>query len=273
MDDLYQRLETEYFTSFDSRLRYLLAEYSIADLVDHIIKWLKDLDENDLKADEKYRFTLIFARDLFIGSDLSKEEKKKYYQTLKAAGFFQSLNEFLYSNNQGFCSYAIYTIGKFSQPENARYLEEAYEKEYRSVDPSLSYRCLSELSWLGSSQLSKYIDDLKNERNTFSKLTLAMFFRSRSDSNNEYDRLITDPELVNFIAPTKPNASKDELESRLANFDMQAFNSAWSSDRHSKPQRLKAAMSKFFNDFVYIKTEDEGHQNLLRAMGVDNKDF
>lgn len=270
MDHLYKKLESEYFVRFDLKLRYLLAEYTIEDLVTHIIKGLQAINEHDLETDEKYRYTLIFTRDLYIGSDLSKEEKKTFYQTLKAAGFFQLLSTYLYSNNQGFCSYAIYTIGKFSHLENAKYLEQAYEKEYRSVDPSLSHRCLSELSWLGSSHLPRYLDDLKNEGNILSKLTLALFFKGRTDLDNAYNDLMTDPELIHFIAPNKPDASRDELEVRLTNFDIQTFNSAWVGSRHTRAQRLQAAMSKFFHDFVYVKNDhDEGHQNLLRALGMD----
>lgn len=269
MDKLYQKLEHGYFLNFNGKLRYLLKEHSIADLVSHIIRWLNDFDEKASESDEKYRYTLSFARDLYIGSDLSKQEKEVFYENLRAAGFFLRLSEYLYSNNQGFCSYAIYTIGKFSQHENAQYLEQAYEKEYRSVDPSLSNRCLSELSWLGSNRLPAYIDDLKNQGSIFSKLTLVLFFQSRSNTNKEFEDLITDSHLIGFIAPNQPNVSRDELLSRLVNFDLQLFNSAWSHNKRSRPQRLMKAASEFFNNFVYVQTKDEGHQSLMRFLGMD----
>lgn len=132
MDDLLFFLQNEY--TFDCKLKFWVDKYSIENIVREIVEWLKIDNLN-------YFDTTTFARDFYIGSDLSQENKHIFYKELKRQGFFKELNTFLYSNNFSVCSWTIYTIGKFSNNENVDYLETAYETNFSLTNPILSYRC------------------------------------------------------------------------------------------------------------------------------------
>jgi hypothetical protein len=145
-----------------------------------------------------------------------------YYCELKKQGFFITLDKNLYSEDFGKCSWTIYTFGKFSNTENAIYLETAYEKKYSENDPILSQRCLNELHWLGSTKVETFLTKLNNLNDIISKLTLLMYWESHCESK-ELDRLLSDKELVTFISPNNENPSKDELIDKLNNFENHIF--------------------------------------------------
>ena len=115
MDTLLTFLQNEYIKKVDCNLRFLLDKYSVEEIVKRIIGWLGNDTLN-------YFDTTTFARDFYIGSDLNQEEKDSFYNELQRQGFFEHLNSFLYSTSFPVCSWTIYTIGKFSEPENARFL-------------------------------------------------------------------------------------------------------------------------------------------------------
>jgi hypothetical protein len=211
MNDLLTFLETEYIKKVDCKLRFLLGKYSIEEIVRAIVGWLNSGKSN-------YFDTTTFARDFYIGSDLTLEEKEIFYSELKRQGFFDRLSELLYSNNFNICSWSIYTIGKFSEEENARYLENAYEKYFISANPILAYRCLKELDWLGSKKAEHYLDELRKGTSIISKLILLFYWEPKSD-NKAFKELITDKGVLSFLAPSKSIVDMDEASIRLFAFE------------------------------------------------------
>lgn len=156
MDNLLEKLEQEYIGKYDSQLRHILEEYSITEIVNHIMQWLTiEWTETD---NLNYAEITTIARDFYIGSNLTEQEKDEYYVELKQQGFFKALDKNLYSIDIAKCSWTIYTFGKFSNSENATYLETAYEEFYSENNPVLSKRCLNELNWLGSKKVENYLD-------------------------------------------------------------------------------------------------------------------
>jgi hypothetical protein len=237
MDKLLQKLEKEYIVKYDCQLRHILQEYSIVEIVGHIIEWLKiEWKENDNLT---YADITTFARDFYIGSDLSEQEKDEYYNELKQQGFFNSLSKNLFSDDFGKCSWTIYTIGKFSNIENAIYLENAYEKLYAEKNPILSQRCLNELQWLGSNKVENYLAKLYKNNDIVSKLTLLMYWESHCEEI-ETDKLLTDKELIKFISPHNEKISKEEIIfSRLNNFENYIFK------LHNEDKKLKMTKENF----------------------------
>jgi hypothetical protein len=158
MDKLLEKLEREYTVKYDCQLRYILQEYSIVEIVNHIMQWLKiEWAEAD---NLNYADITTIARDFYIGSNLTEQEKDEYYCELEKQGFFITLDKNLYSEDFGKCSWTIYTFGKFSNSINAKYLEAAYEEFYLETNPILSKRCLNELNWLGSKKVEDYLSNL-----------------------------------------------------------------------------------------------------------------
>jgi len=240
MDKLLEKLEREYIGKYDCQLRHFLEEYSISEIVNHIMQWLTI--EWTEKDNLNYADITTIARDFYIGSNLTDQEKEKYYLELKEQGFFKALDTNLYSEDFAKCSWTIYTFGKFSNIENAAYLETAYEIKYSENDPVLSQRCLNELNWLGSKKIKTYLAKLYKDNTLISKLTLLMYWQPHCESV-ETDKLLSDKELVNFISPQNENISKDELIfDRLNNFENHIFKL-----RNEKP---KINMTK--NDFTII---------------------
>ncbi|MGB3199007.1 MAG: hypothetical protein WBB17_14885 [Saprospiraceae bacterium] len=237
MDKLLKKLEQEYIGKYDCQLRHILQEYSIAEIVTHIMNWLKiEWKEND---NLNYAEITTIARDFYIGSNLTKNEKEEYYKELKEQGFFLSLDRNLYSNDFSNCSWTIFTFGKFSQIENAIYLEKAYEEQFAEKSPILAHRCLSELEWLGSKKVEKYLDKLNNNNDIISKLTLLMFWESYCE-NIETDKLLSDKELIKFISPHNENVSKDEIIfPRLNNFENYIFK------LYNEDKKLKLTIEDF----------------------------
>lgn len=247
MDELLVKLEKEYIGKYDCQLRHILQEYSIIEIVNRIINWLTTewTDENNLN----YAEITTIARDFYIGSNLTELEKKDYYKELKEQGFFKVLNSNLYSENFAKCSWTIYTFGKFSNLENAKYLEIAYEKLYEKINPILSYRCLNELNWLGSSKVETYLTKLINDNSIISKLTLLMYWECHCE-DDEIDKLLSDKELIKFISPNNEDVSKDEIMfDRLNNFENYIFkiHNENNNSRMTKNEFVEIARTYFEN--------------------------
>jgi hypothetical protein len=160
-------LKNEY--SFDCNLNFLFEDITISELVSEIIDWI-------VNSKHDYVETLTFARDFHLGSDLSKNTKKEYYEELKKQHFFKVLENNLHCTDLEKISYTIYTIGKFSDNKNSFILENAYENSFKDKNLILSYRCLSELDWLESKKNLLYIEDLKIENSIYSNFILLYLF-------------------------------------------------------------------------------------------------
>ncbi|WPV67004.1 hypothetical protein [Chitinophaga sp. LS1] len=147
MDNLREFLEDKYITKHEEQYPF---EKIASDILDF------------LNADiENYFDVTGFAKDIYLAAFLTQEQKKYFYNELKSRDFFKQLNTFLYSDNFSIYSWTIYTIGKFSNSENADYLEKAYETSFSLTNPMLSYRCLNELSWLNSKKTVHYLSKLE----------------------------------------------------------------------------------------------------------------
>lgn len=267
MDKLLLKLEQEYIGKYDCQLRHILQEYSIAEIVNHIMEWLKiEWTEND---NLNYAEITTIARDFYIGSNLTEQEKDEYYKELKKQGFFIALDTNLYSGDFAKCIWTIYTFGKFSNIENVTYLETAYEKFYAETNPILSQRCLNELNWLGSKKVETYLTKLHNDNDIISKLTLLMYWECHCESE-EKDKLLSDKELIKFIAPHSENVSKDEIIlDRLNNFQNYIFK------LHSENNKISMTRNEFTetakNYFENIRVEidldtEREHQEFLKSL-------
>ena len=261
MDTLLTFLQKKYIKQLDCNLRFLLDKYSIEEIVREIMVWLKVDNLN-------YFDTTTFARDFYIGSDLTQEEKDNFYNELQRQGFFQQLNNFLYSNVFAVCSWTIYTIGKFSHNDNASLLETAYETNFRLTNPILSYRCLNELSWLSSNKVDQFLEELKLDNSVKSKLILLYYYESDSD-NRKFKELLTDKELISFIIPNERMIDKEEeISNRLfafENYITEIYNTETQIDR----QNFENLAKSFFNAFVLDNSVDKEHSEFLKHLSGD----
>lgn len=193
--------------------KYLIspeAEYSVEDVANEVISLFNNKKEN-------YIDVTGFAKDYYLSSSLTDDHKDSFYGILKAAGFFQQVSTSLYSKDFSVCSWSIYVLGKFSNGENAVFLETAYET-YFLKNPILSYRCLSELEWLNSEKIDGYLSALNDERSIIAKLILLFYWEIRGD-NPAYRYLLTDKELIEFIAPGVVLVDREETSMRLFQFE------------------------------------------------------
>jgi|688.fasta_scaffold717119_1 hypothetical protein len=191
MNDLLNFITLEY--KYDCKLKFLIEKYSLVKIVSEIIELVK-IENSDLIE------VMTFARDFYIGSDLNEEEKANYYSELNKQNFFQELNKHLYSEKIGISNYAIYTFGKFSNKENSKYLETAYETKFRNENSISSYQCLSELEWLKSVKVKEYKKHLKSEKSLSSKLTLIYLYE-RWSNEIEIEKILKGKGFQNFINP------------------------------------------------------------------------
>jgi hypothetical protein len=204
-----------------------------------------------LHADKTNYFDITgFAMDFFLSNFDTKEEKNNFYEELKKEGFFSQLNVFLYSDNFSICSWTIYVIGKFSNNENAGYLEMAYETTFSSTNPMLSYRCLLELHWLSSGKTENYLLSLELERSKSAKLILLYFWEPHSD-NLKFKELIADKDLLKFIVPSgKLDCTEDEISNRLFAFESFISKIYNSTEKSSiSITEFESAANKFFKEF------------------------
>src|SRR6218665_1012090 len=161
MDNLRDFLEQKYFTKLDDN-------YPMGQIASDILNYLNTDQHN-------YFDVTGFAKDFYLSSSLTQDEKENFYKELKSKNFFKLLSTFLYSDNYAVRSWTIYTIGKFSNKENIGFLETAYETNFSLTNPMLSYRCLSELAWLGSKKVEQYLANLKADNSIISKLILLYY--------------------------------------------------------------------------------------------------
>ena len=204
------------------------------------------------KADKNYYFDVTgFAKDFYLAPFLTQVEKEQFYNELKKGSFFEQLIAYLYTDNFSACSWSIYVIGKFSDTENAKYLEEAYETNFSLTNPILSYRCLLELSWLSSNKTDQYLADLQLDNSITSKLVLLYSWEPDSDSS-KLKTLIKDKELINFIDPNRTLVNpEEEVYSRLFAFEMhvtELYNSA-TEKIITKPDFESIAKNYFYSNY------------------------
>ena len=184
MQTLLQFLEEDYNLRINCKLKSLLKQYTVKEIVAEIMSWI-------LEKKTRYIDILNFARDFYIGSDLTKKQGEVYYAELEWQGFFSLLNNFLYDDDAQTCSWTIYTIGKFSRKENTHFLETAYETNFKLHHPMLAARCLFEMRWLESDKVEGHLETLKSENTLFSKMTLLYFYEPTcNDSNFRFGILI-----------------------------------------------------------------------------------
>lgn len=227
---------------YDCQLQYLLKEYEIANIIYQIIQWL----ETDFFDDDLTKIDFItFARDFCIGSDLTRSEKDAFYEALKTQGFFKVINAYLYDNDISLSSWTIYTFGKFSQIENAVYLEKAYEAYFSLKNPILTSRCLGELHWLGSYKIDDYLKQLNINGDIVSKFTLLNFWEHFSDET-EFEHLLKDSELVAFLSPDNLHISKDDVCFKLFQFEQYFWRLSPKETADMTHQRFLAIASSFF---------------------------
>lgn len=200
MNNLLEFIKLEY--NFDCNLKFLIEKYSLAQIVSEIVELIKT--ENSDLID-----IMTVARDFYIGSDLSEEEKENYYSELNRQNFFEELNKHLYSKNISISNYSIYTFGKFSNKENSKYLEIAFETKFKNENSISSYRCLSELEWLNSEKVKEYKKHLKSEKSLTSKLTLIYLYEIWSNKT-EIEKILKEKGFQNFINPNSEKTIKAE---------------------------------------------------------------
>ena len=211
---LLQYLEEDYNLRMDCKLKLLLKQYSNKEIVTEIMSWI-------LEKKTRYIDILNFARDFYIGSDLTEKQAKAYYKELEWQGFFSLLNNYLYDDDAQTCSWTIYTIGKFSNKENTHFLETAYETNFKLHNPLLAARCLFEIRWLGSEKEKGYLEALKSENTLFSKMTLLYFYEPTC--NGEASRnMLKDKDLTDVLFP---KFSAEEIEAVEIDSYLWAFES------------------------------------------------
>gem|GEM_PF-3302246 len=258
MDNLRDILEQKYFTNGDEK-------YSMEQIANDVI--------NLLNTDKSNYFDVTgFAKDFYLSSSLTQGEKKHFYNELKAKNFFQSLNTFLYSDDFAVCSWTIYTIGKFSNNENAGYLEAAYETSFGLTNPILSYRCLSELDWLSSEKVEQYLASLKEDNSIISKLTLLYYWEIKSYSS-EFKDLLTDKELIAFVVPNQTLVdTEDEICDRLFSFENHIFE-LYTSNKKSfiDNNEFESVAEAYFKNYSKPVDEqaDKDHQDFLKQLNCD----
>ncbi|MGN7783854.1 hypothetical protein ACTJIJ_04985 [Niabella sp. 22666] len=185
--------------------------YSMEQIADDI---LGQLDVNQ----ENYFDVTGFAKDFYLSPSLTQDKKRSFYKELKTKDFFKRLNNRLYADHFSICSWTIYIIGKFSNNENAFFLETAYETNFSLTNPMLSYRCLNELSWLNSKKVSKYLAGLELENSNTSKLILLYYWESVNNSS-QFNQLLADKELLGFISPNQLLLNEEAISDRLLGFE------------------------------------------------------
>ncbi len=261
MEDLLFFLQNEY--NYDCKLNLWVDKYPIETIVKEILEWLKTDNLN-------YFDTTTFARDFYLGSDLSHETKDIFYEELKRQGFFKELNNFLYSTNFSVCSWTIYTIGKFSNYENVGYLETAYETKFIRTNPILAYRCLSELNWLISEKTEQYLTILETENSTISKLILLYYWEIRSYSP-KFKQLLADKELSGFILPYRSFADKeDEISDRLLDFEKYISKIyEQTKDNSINLDKFERLAEDYFKEYAKRFDEDseKQHQDFINKFG------
>ena len=199
---------------FECKLHNFFIMHGSETIVTEICKLLRTNDPI------RYNLIITFARDFYIGSDLSNEEKDTYYKTLNRSIFFSILESMLNSEFLTICSSTIYNIGKLSHAENCHLLDDAYRRFYKGNDPVLSYRCLIELQWLECSNNNIYISELINSDDLIDNITLGLLYSHTGDMalNNTADFLTTEIQDIIDYKLNMQNKS-DFIETWLWSFE------------------------------------------------------
>lgn len=258
MDNLRDFLEQKYLTNGHETA-------STEQIANEIIKMLHAYKDN-------YFDITGFAKDYYLSSSLTQDEKTQFYNELKTNSFFQSLNTYLYSEDFAVCCWTVYTIGKFSNNENSSYLEGVYETSFSLTNPILSYRCLSELDWLSSKKIEQYLRNLRADKSIISKLILLYYWEMRSYTT-EFKDLLTDKELIAFIAPNQVLIDiEDEISVRLFAFENH-ISGLYNSTKKSlidKNEFENIARNYFKTYSKYVSDQaDRDHQNFLKQLNSD----
>ncbi|MCR9141140.1 MAG: hypothetical protein NXI24_02735 [bacterium] len=191
---------------------------------------------------EFYNFTITFARDIAIGSDLTNSDLERYDRYLRLAGFFDAMAAKLDYPNLSVRAATVYNFGKFSKRENAPYLEDAYESVYRNQDPVLSSRCLSEMLWLRSAKFDDYWNELSQSLDLLDKITGALFYSVHMDLAPPAD--FFRGEWIDLIGRPQKNLSpREHAEQWVESFEMCVF------DMHHKLE-LPAWTRAEFDPFI-----------------------
>ena len=211
---LLQFLEEDYNLRMDCKLKSLLKQYSNKEIVAEIMSWI-------LEKKTRYIDILNFARDFYIGSDLTEKQAKAYYKELEWQGFFSLLNNFLYDDDAQTCSWTIYTLGKFSNKENTHFLETAYETNFKLYHPLLAARCLFEMRWLESDKVENHLETLKSDNTLFSKMTLLYFYEPTCDDEASRN-ILKDKDLTDILFPkfSGEEIEKVEIDTYLWAFEV-----------------------------------------------------
>lgn len=265
METLLTFLQKKYINQLDCNLRFLLKKYSIEEIVKEIVGWLK-IDKLD------YFDITTFARDFYIGSDLTQEEKEHFHDELKRQGFFQQLNDFLYHDDYAVCSWTIYTFGTFSNNENVGFLETAYEKHYRLTNPILSYRCLLELSWLNSNKVDDYLQELELDNSISSILILLYYWEKHSSHCVKFNELLTDKEVRSLVLPYQMFDEKEkDVSIRLFAFENHLSELHNLNRKKMDKNEFESVAKSYFKNFVeeFDIEGEKQHQEFLKRLGED----
>ncbi len=258
-------LDTYSRTWDNKNLRFLLGNFTINEIAAQIIDWLKSDEEN-------YYDITLFARDLYIGSDLTENERHRYYNELVRQGFFEILNERLYSDSLGNKSWTVYTIGKFGHPENAVLLEAAYEKEFSITNPILAIKCLFELSFLESKKITRYINTLKDETSISSKIILLCYYFHGPYEKEFKNILKNNKEVVKFILPSSDKIDLDEIETRLVNFEIFFDRLEYNLENQFRSMDIFMKIAaKYFKDFDFFNEQPISYEDFITKINFTEK--
>lgn len=241
--------------------KYLISaevEYTAEDVANEVIGLLNAKKENYIEVTG-------FAKDYYLSSTLTDDQKDSFYGILKAAGFFEQVNTALYSDSFSVCSWSIYVLGKFSNGENAVFLETAYETWFLK-NPILSYRCLSELEWLNSEKVGGYLSALNDKGSIISKLILLFYWEIRG-SNPEYRDLLADNELVAFIAPGVVLVDMDEINTRLFQFENHISGIYAEGLDSIGEDQFENIAKHYFKAYKRDEDAEKDHEDFLKIFG------
>ncbi|MGN6568937.1 MAG: hypothetical protein ACTHJ0_13335 [Flavipsychrobacter sp.] len=237
MDNLRDLLMQQYFSR----------KYSMEQIANDIVNLL-NADENN------YTDVTGFAKNFYLLNTLAQSEKKHFYNELKTRNFFQILDTFLYSDNFSICSWTVYIMGKFSNNENACYLEMAYETSFILRNPILAYRCLSELDWLRSKKVELYLVNLRADNSIFSKLILLYYWEIQN-SNSAFKDLLRDNDFTSFILSNQRLINtEEEICDRLWSFENHISKLYKSNWKDMDKSQLENIAKKYFE--TYLKPID-----------------
>ena len=192
--------ELVYMYEFDGNLKKYSSLFFNNDFVEEMTGYIES-------AEDGYDFSkaLTLARDFAICSNLTEEEHKAYIALLNKNSFFSRIARFLYHDRQDWKSNVIYTLGKFTVPENSIFLEEAYVKSYYRNNPVLAARSLREIRWLGSPDFKRLSDMLIEKKDLINCFSLGLFLSSGTDGDYKV--------LLEHYPDLKPGLStRDEVD-------------------------------------------------------------